>query len=310
MARITDKRMTNLNLYLGCAVWSYSGWVGNFYPMKTKPQDFLHIYSQQFNTVEGNTTFYAIPQPKTIRKWTEETTARFKFCPKFPKTITHQGLLEPKIDRALNFCQIISGLENKLGIIFAQLPPNYSPQYIEDLKCFLQAIKSYNIALEVRHPDWFISPFKEQLNELLIELNIARVLLDTRPIYNCQTGAFSNCGNRSGVALQNDPQINSRRRKPNVPLEPIVTNQYAFVRFISHPEIEYNRAYLNEWAKQVSKWLTADITVYFFVHCPLEEKSPKTANYFKDLLATEGVVTDSITTNKIEKPIQLNLFES
>ena len=304
-----NKTVENSKLYLGCAVWSYSGWVGNFYPIKTKPQDFLNIYSQQFNTVEGNTTFYAIPQSKTITKWAKETTDGFRFCPKLPKIVTHQKLLQPKIELALDFCQIISDLGNKLGIIFAQLPPNYSPQYIEDLKIFLRALKAYDIALEVRHPDWFISPFKEQLNELLSELDIARVLLDTRPIYNCQTGAFPNCGNLSGVVRQNDPQINSRRRKPNVPLEPIVTNQYAFVRFISHPEMEYNRTYLDDWAKQVSKWLEADITVYFFVHCPIEEKSPSTANYFKNLLATEGVMTDKITTDNIEKPVQLNLFE-
>ncbi|VEP17628.1 conserved hypothetical protein [Hyella patelloides LEGE 07179] len=280
-------------LYLGCAVWSYKGWVGNFYPAKTKSGDFLNLYSQQFNTVEGNTTFYAVPQPNTVTKWANETTKEFKFCPKFPKTITHKGLLQPKIAQGLSFLKIMSGLEDKLGVVFAQLPPSYSPQYIKDLREFLIAFKKHDIAVEVRHPDWFVSPYKEQLNQMLLELNIARVLLDTRPIYNCN----------------NDPQVNSQRRKPNVPLQPVVTNNYALVRFISNPEAEYNQAYLAQWAIQVSDWLKIGKTVYFFVHCPVEEKSPNTANYFKDLLEKQGVSIEQRSTNAINTATQLNLFE-
>ena len=284
--------MNSPKLYLGCAVWSYGGWVGNFYPAKTKPKDFLHIYSQQFNTVEGNTTFYAVPQPKTILKWVNETTDGFKFCPKFPKTITHKGLLKPKITQGLSFLDIMSGLGDRLGLVFAQLPPSYSPQYLTDLQQFLNAFKLYNIALEVRHHDWFISPYKEQLNQLLTELNIASVLLDTRPIYNCK-----------GDSLK------FQRRKPNVPLQPIVTNNYALIRFISHPERQYNETYLQEWTIQVDRWLKEQKTIYFFVHCPIEEKSPDTANYFKSLLQKQGVTVEHIASGSIDTPTQLNLFE-
>ena len=285
--------MNQSKIYLGCAVWSYKGWLGKFYPAKTQPKEFLSLYSQQFNTVEGNTTFYAVPQPKTVTKWANETTTKFKFCPKFPQEITHQGLLQPKIDRGLSFLEIMSGLGNKLGLVFAQLPPSYSPQYLKDLAHFLEAFNKYNIALEVRHPDWFIDRKREKLNKLLTELNISRVLLDTRPIYHCP----------------DDPQINSQRRKPNVPLQPIVTNDYALVRFIAHPELQYNRAYLQQWAVRVSDWLKMGKSVYFFVHCPREEKSPETANYFKNLLQQQGISIDFISTNSIAKPTQLSLFD-
>jgi uncharacterized protein YecE (DUF72 family) len=287
--------MNHPKLYLGCAVWSYQGWVGNFYPAKTKAKDFLSIYSRQFNVVEGNTTFYAIPQAKTIAKWVRETTPEFKFCPKFPKEITHQGLLQNNSDQALSFLEIMSGLGANLGLVFAQLPPSYSSQYLEDLKEFLMALNRDNIAIEVRHLDWFNSPEREQLNQMLTELNVARVLLDTRPIYNCDP----------------DPQINSQRRKPNLPLQPIVTNNFALVRFISHPLARYNQTYLEEWATRVSDWLQEGKTVYFFVHCPLEEKSPGTANYFKSLLEQQGIAVDRIATNSavMPTPTQLNLFD-
>ena len=284
--------MNSSKLYLGCAVWSYKGWVGDFYPEKTKPKDFLTLYSQQFNTVEGNTTFYAVPQPKTVSKWANETTNNFKFCPKFPKTVTHQGLLQPRIAEAANFLSVISGLKTKLGITFLQLPPSYSPQYLEDLRQFLTALPQYNIAVEVRHLDWFNSPNKEQLNQLLEELNVAKVLLDTRAIYNSK----------------GDPQANSSRRKPDVPMQPIMTNDFAFIRYISHPKLEYNQTYLQQWAIQLKDRLADNKTVYFFVHCPIEDYSPNIANYFKTLLQNQEIEVSSISSNITQKSNQLSLF--
>ena len=55
-----------MSIYLGCPIWSFKGWVGNFYPKGTKPADFLREYARRLTTVEGNTTFYAVPAPKTI----------------------------------------------------------------------------------------------------------------------------------------------------------------------------------------------------------------------------------------------------
>ncbi|MGK7947197.1 MAG: DUF72 domain-containing protein, partial [Microcystaceae cyanobacterium] len=49
-----------MTFYLGCAVWSYEGWLGSFYPTKTPKKDFLSLYSQRLTAVEGNTTFYAV----------------------------------------------------------------------------------------------------------------------------------------------------------------------------------------------------------------------------------------------------------
>ena len=80
------------------------------------------------------------------------------------------------------------------------------------------------------------------------------------------------------------------------------------MRFISHPDAKYNEAYLQQWAIQVGDWLNSGKTVYFFVHCPIEDYSPDTANYFKSLLEREGISTDNISTNAIDIPTQLSLF--
>ncbi|GFE71395.1 DUF72 domain-containing protein [Chroococcus sp. FPU101] len=280
--------------YLGCAVWSYKGWLGSFYPLKTPAKDFLSLYSQRLTTVEGNTTFYAVPDEKTVKRWKEETANEFKFVPKFPKTITHEGLLQPKIVDAIAFLERMRKLGDRLGSVFIQLPPSYSPNYLEDLSLFLSVLATQNIklALEVRHPSWFKEPYSEKLKNLLENHHIARVLLDTRPIYNAPS----------------DPQINSERRKPQVPLQPHVTANFTLVRFISHPERQWNQAYLDEWVKQLDQWLKQGITVYFFVHCPIEDHSPHTARYFQELLEKSGVDVPPLPWNELEKLEQLNLF--
>ena len=162
----------NTAIYLGCAVWSYKGWLGNFYPPKTKPSEFLRLYSEKFAAVEGNTTFYAIPQPKTVAKWVEQTPAEFHFCPKFPKEVTHQGLLQQNIATAKNFLSIMQGLGKRSGIIFAQLPPSYSPHYFADLQQFLATCSQMDLSLglEVRHPEWFQEVPAKRLNQMLKEL--------------------------------------------------------------------------------------------------------------------------------------------
>ena len=284
-----------MNFYLGCAIWSYKDWVGNLYPQKSQPRDFLNLYSRRFNTVEGNTTFYAIPSPETIAKWVAQTPTGFKFCPKLHRQITHQGLLSSRIPDALSFLTQILGLGDRLGTTFIQLPPSYSPEYLPDLTEFLTSCHRLGLALalEVRHLDWFKIEHQERLNSLLSKLNIARVLLDTRPLYNCPK----------------DPQISSPRKKPQVPLQPIILGDTAFVRFISHPDQKYNKSYLQQWATDVRNWLSQGKTVYFFVHCPQEARSPNTARSFYSQLEELCPGKVFLPWNHIApEPTQLNLF--
>jgi len=97
-------------------VWSYKGWTGDFYPAKSRPQDFLSLYSDRFTAVEGNTTFYAVPNAATIARWQAKTPPQFKFCPKFPKTVTHGGLLAPQIAEALAFIERMKIFNSQVGV--------------------------------------------------------------------------------------------------------------------------------------------------------------------------------------------------
>ncbi|MCY7321424.1 MAG: DUF72 domain-containing protein [Phormidesmis sp. CAN_BIN36] len=284
-----------MNFHIGCAIWAYKGWVGDLFPVKSRSSDFLNLYSRRFTAVEGNTTFYSIPDSETILRWAAETPPGFKFCLKLPKTLTHNHLLKPSLPGALKFLDQMQGLGDRLGPLFAQLPPSYSPANFDDLADFLGGWASDRspLAVEVRHLDWFKEPHSSRLNALLTDLNVGRVLLDTRPIYDAP----------------DDPQIGSERRKPNVPIQPIVTAPFSLIRFISHPDLEMNQVYLEEWVEIVDRWLRQGTTVYFFVHCPVEERSPKTAQHFQHLLQKQNISVPPLPWDSIERtPTQLDLF--
>ena len=289
----------NSSFALGLAVWGYKNWVGNLFPTKTPAQNFLKCYSDRFSIVEGNTTFYSIPSPETVTRWKVETQPGFKFFPKLPKSVTHNGRLMPYLPAAFQFLELMQGLDDRLGGLFLQLPPSYSAAHFTDLELFLSTWRSATqvpLFLEVRHLTWFETHHRDRLNQLLGIHQIDRVLLDTRPIYNAD----------------DNPQQYSVNKKPNLPVQPIVTAGTAFVRYISHPILDHNTEYLIEWVEQVGSWLNQGKTVYFFMHCPLEDNSPKNAQYFQDLLERSGINVPPLPWNRLPQPQveQLGLFPS
>jgi uncharacterized protein YecE (DUF72 family) len=237
-----------MNFAIGCAIWAYKGWVGDFFPPHSRASEFLSLYSQRFTTVEGNTTFYSIPDAATIKRWTTETPAGFTFCLKLPKPLTHTGLLQPQLTETLRFVEQMQGLALRLGPLFAQLPPSYGPDQLADLENFLRGLphQQAEFALEVRHPAWFKPPHVDRLTALLTELRIGRILLDSRPIYD----------------VPDDPQLHSERKKPRLPLQPSLTAPFTLIRYISHPDLDTNQPFMQHWLPIVAAWLRQQIRVY------------------------------------------------
>lgn len=251
-----------MSVYLGCPIWSFKGWVGNFYPKGTKPGDFLREYAKRLTTIEGNTTFYAVPAEKTIRQWVEQTPETFRFCPKIPKAISHEGKLMDYKDRARAFVDAMKGLGSRLGPMFLQLPPRYSPKLFGDLEAFLSAWdSSVRLAVEVRHLDWFDSPHDESLDQLLASLNMARVTIDTRPIRDL-------AGDESLAGSTYESLLEARERKPDVPVVPKRTSDFVFIRYIGHPQMEVNRPLLEEWGSYFASEMKTGADVFMFCHSP------------------------------------------
>jgi uncharacterized protein YecE (DUF72 family) len=281
---------------IGCAVWSYPGWVGEIYPPKTPSKDYLRVYSNHFPAVEGNTTFYAIPDRAIIDRWIAQTPPGFKFCLKFPRAITHNGSLEPYLPAAQAFIAQMQALGDRLGVLFIQLPPNYAPsERFAYLAAFLTGLicRDVSIAVEVRHLDWFKSPHREQLNDLLHKLGIGRVILDSRPIYEATI----------------DKKIAFECKKPRVPIELSLTAPFSLIRYVSHPIMSANQVWLEGWTSQLQSWLRADTQIYMFIHCPIEPRSPINARYLHEIFTRSGIVLNPLPPRFVDDtPVQLKLF--
>lgn len=257
-----------MELYIGCPIWSFKGWVGNFYPKDTKPKDYLREYSRRVTTIEGNTTFYAVPAQKTIETWVAETPATFRFCPKVPKAISHEGTLLENLPRAEQFIDVMQGLGDRLGPMFLQLPPRFSPQVIGELDAFLNAWPpDIRLAVEVRHLDWFDAPYNEELNRLLAEHNMARVTIDTRPIRDL-------AGDKILEGTTYGSLVGARQRKPDVPVTPTRTTDFVFIRYIGHPDLTFNDPFLDEWEAYLASQLKEGADAYVFCHSPENLTAP------------------------------------
>lgn len=153
-----------------------------------------------------------------------------------------------------------------------QLPPSYTAAQGQDLADFLNVWKGqtdHPIAVEFRHSSWFFSPNRERVNLMLHRMQLPRIILDTRPVY--ESDPIHPC------------------KKPALPVYFERTTSIAFVRYISHPAPEQNRRYLEEWAEVVRDYLSSGVCVYFCIHCPEEEHSPMLAKYFQALLEEKKV---------------------
>ena len=99
------------SLRLGTCGWNYDAWVGPFYPLKTRAADFLTTYSRAFDTVEVDSTFYAIPPQKTVLGWASRVGEGFEFALKLPQEITH----ELRLRRAGDLCKQFFDVSRELG---------------------------------------------------------------------------------------------------------------------------------------------------------------------------------------------------
>lgn len=61
----------NAKVYIGCAKWGRTEWVGKIYPKKTKEKDFLQHYVEHYNCIELNATHHKIYSSPSIIKWAE-----------------------------------------------------------------------------------------------------------------------------------------------------------------------------------------------------------------------------------------------
>ena len=165
------------SIRLGTQGWNYDAWVGPFYPEGTKAVDFLTIYSRAFDTVEVDSTFYAVPPAKTIRQWGLRTPPGFRFALKMPQEITHERRLRDVTDLLKEFCDRARELEDRLGPILLQMGPDFGAAELPALAKFLPTLpQDLAFAIEFRDRNWI----NDGVIALLAEHNVCLALTDAR----------------------------------------------------------------------------------------------------------------------------------
>ena len=241
-----------LPYYLGCPSWSENAWRDNFYPQDARPAEFLSLYSQVFNAVEGNTTFYASPAASTVQRWADTMPEHFRFTAKFPGDISHNGDLREQLTAAETFLQLLSPLGERVSPLWLQLPKSFTPQRLPELAGFIDALER-PLAVEVRHREFFAKGDSERiLNRLLRDRGIERICLDPRALFSCTS---------------TDPAVlDAQAKKPNVATRPAAFTQSPQVRFIGHPQLEANDPFLVPWVEKIAQWIEEGRTPYIFLH--------------------------------------------
>jgi uncharacterized protein YecE (DUF72 family) len=162
---------------VGTQGWNYDAWVGPFYPERTRPADYLTIYARAFDTVEVDSTFYAMPAAKTVRGWAQRTPEQFAFALKMPQEITHERRLRDADDLAFEFFDRARELGPKLGSILIQLGPDFGPTELPAVARFLPLLpRDIRFAIEFRQRGWI----HDGVLALLAEHQVALALSDGR----------------------------------------------------------------------------------------------------------------------------------
>lgn len=264
-------------VHLGCPVWGRKDWVGELFRPGTQQPQFLETYAKVFNAVEGNTTFYATPSPDTVARWRDHTPSTFRFCFKLPRTVTHDRLLANARREAEGFIERMAPLGPRLGPFMIQLPPHFGPQHLPRLEDFVGTLPGeYTYAVEVRHPGLLAGTPCQELDAVLHEQGIDRVVLDTRGLHA-----------RPPV----DPHhAASQSRKPKLPLHAVPVGPRPIVRFVADPDPVKSEALLLDWADRVAQWLAQGLHPYVFMHCPNDFFAPGLARTFMAMLSDRANV--------------------
>ena len=222
--------MTRGAIRIGTSGWHYTHWRGPFYPEKLPASKMLAFYTQHFDTVELNNTFYRLPREKGLLEWRDTTPDGFLFAAKGSRFLTHMKKLKDPGPGVEKFFDHILPLGKKLGPVVFQLPPwwEVNVSRLEEFLEYLPPRRRY--AFELRNATWHTP-------------EIYRILRRHRAAF-C---IFEIAGIRSGFEL---------------------TANFTYVRLHGPGgpyQGSYSRETLEAWAGRIRDWQRdlRDIYVYF-----------------------------------------------
>jgi uncharacterized protein YecE (DUF72 family) len=145
-----------MELYLGTGGYSNDDWLGLLYPLGTKPTDYLKVYTEHFNAVELNSSFYAIPGLKAFEGMVKKSESKVRFSIKIPQEMTHKRDADDELYKRL--FESVQPLRDvgMLGPFLAQFPYSFhrTPENRIYLKTLVDKFTHEKLAVEFRHGSW------------------------------------------------------------------------------------------------------------------------------------------------------------
>src|SRR3989440_4243256 len=164
----------------------------------------LAWYAQHFEMVEVNSTFYSVPDSRTVERWCATTPNDFTFDVKLHQLFsfhsTNRKLLPPQLQRLVradakgrvrateslrdalleSFLRPMSILQSagKLGVFLLQLSPAFSPRKhkLSELEALIEKlIADYSLAIEFRNRNLAVGDQFRSTNDFLRRHRVAFV---------------------------------------------------------------------------------------------------------------------------------------
>jgi uncharacterized protein YecE (DUF72 family) len=186
---------------VGTCSWADDALIKHWYPKGVQAKERLAWYAEHFSTGEVDSTFYRVPDEKTVQGWADRTPSGFVMHVKaFGLMTRHPVRLEQvppdlregmpvdergRVDRPPRelrghvfgeFLRVLEPLrrEGKLGGILFQLPPYIvpKPSSFDYLEWARDQLDGDEMLVEFRHRDWFA---EERRAEVLAWLEARRM---------------------------------------------------------------------------------------------------------------------------------------
>ena len=196
-------------ILVGTSSWADPGFVEKWYPSGLPARERLPFYTQHFEAVEVNSTFYAVPDRSTVRRWADVTPDGFVFDVKVHRLLSRHAagldslppelrdgartnergrvVLTPELEEALarRLVEEVAPLDEarKLGSFLIQLTPAFAPRrhQLAELDALVDALRPHRVAVELRHRGWVRQKRIEETIAWFSEREAAYVAVDAPP---------------------------------------------------------------------------------------------------------------------------------
>ncbi len=252
---------------IGTSGFSFKDWKGVFYPEGTRAGDYLSYYKDYFNTVEINSTYYAIPRPSVFENMLDKTPDDFEFMVKANNATTHENA-DSDVAQAFKESLLPLKESGRLSGILAQFPWRFRNNeknriYISELG---QRYTGTPLFTEFRHNSWN----REEIHDFLKRLGLYFVSVD-------------------------EPQMGDM-----MPPVAVATGDLAYIRFHGRNkktwwgtsgdryDYDYSDEELEEWIEKVEQLEKTVWKIYAFFNNCHQGYAVRNALQFKDLLRKKG----------------------